>query len=138
MNGLVTTGRFARCASLPLSLAETELRAGGVITVASLDLKFGQRLELRSLTLHLVNILTPGVVTDYRSSALGLCSAGLYQGTMLTGALALTTSQGSVTTVNPFAVCVAETPGTYTVRVSNNTNNLDLAVAVTGTAKLFY
>lgn len=138
MNGYVTDARAARIVNLPVALAQTELRAGKTLVVATVQLGLGQRLELRTLTLGLLAVLTPGAVPAYLNSALGLCSAGLYRGTMITSPLAVTQSLGNTTTVNPFSPCVVATPGTYSVIVSNNTNNTDLSVSVTGTIKLFF
>lgn len=138
MTGFVSSQRFSRVVNLPVGLAQTELRAGKTLIVATVQLARFQRLELRSLTLGLCAVLTPGAVPVYINSALGLCSVGLYRGVMVTAPLALTYSLGSTTTVNPFSNCVVETPGTYSVIVSNNTNNTDVSVAVTGALKLFF
>jgi len=138
MNGLVTDKRFARVLDLPISFAQTEIRAGGSMLVAAFPLTLFQRLELRSLTITLINILTPNIIPAYLNTALGLCSVGLYRSTMLTSPLAYATYIDQTSTANPFSPCIIETPGTYVVIVSNNTNNADLSVCATGSIKLFY
>ena len=137
MNGYVTTSRYARCLDLPVCLPQTELRAAKRLQIFTIQLRHGQRLELRSLTMSLLSVLTPGAVPTYLNAALSTCSVGLYAGNMITSPLAYTGTYGGATTVNPFSTCVVETPGTYGIIVSNNTANTDLSVAVTGSIKLF-
>ena len=138
MNGFVTINRYARALSVPLSFAQTELRSGKSIIIAKLPLALHQRFELRSLTIAVISILTPGVIPIYLNTAMGLASAGLYRSLMVTGPLTFAsfTDQNCVT--NPFSPCVVETPGIYRVIVSNNTSNADLSVVVTGSLKLYY
>ena len=137
MNGFVTATRYARCASVPVSAAQTELRAGKTLLVTRVRLERGQRLELRSLNLALLAVLNPDSTPVFLNSALGLCSVGLYHGTMISSPLAYTFSQGGATSTNPFSPCVVETPGTYDIILSNNTSNTDLSVAATGVLKLY-
>ena len=138
MNGFVTTNRFARVIDLPLSLSQTELAAGKQIFIARIPVALHQRIEIKSLTLAVIAILTPGVVPIYLNTAMQLCSVGLYRGTMITSPLCYTAFTDESSTTNPFSTCVVETPGTYNVIVSNNTTNTDLSVVVTGNAKFFY
>jgi hypothetical protein len=138
MNGFVTTQRYARVLDLPLSFVQTELRSGKMITVAVIPLALHQRLVVRTLTVMLVNILTPGAIPEYLNTSMRLCSAGLYRGTMVTSPLVYAAFSEANAISNPFSPCVIETPGNYTLTVSNNTSNLDLAVVVTGSAKLYY
>lgn len=137
MNGLVTDNRLKRSVSFPLAMAQTALTAGKVITLASIPVNRGQRLELRSLSIGLLNVLTPDTIPAYLNTAMGLCSVGLYQETMLTSPLAYTFSYGNTTTVNPFTPCIITSPGVYAVLVSNNTSNVDLSVAVSGAIRLY-
>lgn len=138
MNGFVTTQRYARVIDLPLSFSQTELAAGKAVYLSRIPLALHQRLELRSLTLAVVAILTPGVVPTYLNTAMTLCSVGIYDGPMITCPLAYTGFTDQTSTTNPFSSCVIETPGTYSVIVSNNTSNTDLSVVVTGAAKIYY
>jgi len=138
MNGFVTTQRFARVLDLPLSLAQTELRAGKAFVVTRIPLALHQRLEMRSLTIMVNAILTPGVVPAFLNTAMSLCSAGLYRSTILTSPLAYAAFTQMTATTNPFSPCVIETPGTYTLIVSNNTDNTDLSLTVTGSIKIYY
>jgi len=138
MNGFVTSARFDRVINLPLALPQTELRGGKAMTLVELALARHQRLELRSLSLTLLAVLTPGAVPVYLNTALGLCSVGFYRSDMLTAPLALVTYTDQAATVNPFSPCVVETPGNYLVIASNNTSNIDLAVCATGSLKLLY
>lgn len=138
MNGLVTTNRYARTVDLPISFAQTELRAGKSITIAKITLAMHQRLELRSLSIALTTILTPEVLPVFLNTVMNLCSVGLYRGLMLTGPLAAASFSEQPTTTNIFSPCAIETPGTYNVIVSNNTSNIDMAVVATGAMKLYY
>ena len=138
MNGYVTTQRYARVLDLPFSFSQTELRRGKSVAVSVIPVALHQRLVIRSLTLMVVKILTPGVVTEYLNTAMSLCSVGIYRGTMISCPLLYAAFADSNATNNPFSPCVIETPGDYTVRVSNNTNNVDLAVVATGSAKIYY
>ena len=138
MNGIITTSRYARTLDLPISFAQTELRSGKAITITQIPLAQGQRLELRSLTIVLAAVLTPGVVPVYLNSFLHLCSVGLYRGPMLCSPLAHAVVSDGASTTNPFAPCVIETAGTYSIIVSNNTNNTDMAVIATGSAKIYF
>jgi len=102
------------------------------------DLKLGQIFELRALNLHVLKVLTPGVTPEYVNRSLGLASLGVYEGPMLTGALALVKgSQVGVTQFNPWMVRRFVSPGTYTVLISNNTRNVDLSVSAMGALKLY-
>lgn len=134
----VTPQRFAKLSALPVSMAQTELRRGKSLRVAGWVLARGERLETRNLTLHVVKILTPGDLPTYTNTALGAASVGLYFGETLTSPIAWA-SVGSVgvAAINPYTVHRVISPGLYTVIVSNNTDNLDLAVCVTGSFRLF-
>jgi hypothetical protein len=138
MNGYITTNRFSRIVDIPAAFAQTELRRGKTIQVAQVPLSLGQTLQLKSLTVTLVRVLTPGQVPDLLNSSLGLCSVGLYFGPMLSSPLAYAkvTTAGAAT-VNPFSTKVFSSQGFYTVLVANNTSNLDLSVAVSGALKLY-
>lgn len=88
--------------------------------------------------MHLIKVLTPGVVPVYVNRSLGLASVGVYEGTMLTGAGALVKGlQVGVSQFNPWQVRRFISPGTYTVLISNNAENIDLSLAVTGTLKVY-
>lgn len=138
MNGFVTTNRYARVIDLPLCLSQTELAAGKQILIARIPIALHQRLEIRSLTVAVITILTPGVVPIFLNTAMQLCSVGLYRGTMITSPLCYAAFANASDTTNPFSTCVVETPGTYNVIVSNNTSNTDVSVVVTGNAKFYY
>jgi hypothetical protein len=133
----VTPNIFERILAIPVSLAQTELRRGKSIQITQFRIELGQALELRALNLHLLKVLTPGVTPDYVNRSLGLASVGVYEGPMLTGALALVKgAQVGVTQFNPWSVRRFVSPGTYTVVISNNTRNVDISVAATGSLKL--
>lgn len=138
MNGFVTSNRYARIHDLPFSFPQTEIRSGKQITVAVIPVALHQRLVVRSLTVMVVNILTPGVIPIYLNTAMSLVSAGLYRGSMVTSPLIYAVFSEANTTSNLFSPCVIETPGNYTLTVSNNTSNTDFAVVVTGSAKIYY
>lgn len=137
-NGFVTTNRYARALDLPFSFPQTEIRSGKQITVAVIPLAMNQRLVVRSLTLMVVSVLTPGVIPAYLNTAMSLASAGLYRGSMITSPLVYAAFADATTSSNVFSPCVLESPGTYSLTVSNNTSNTDLSVVVTGSAKIYY
>jgi hypothetical protein len=143
MNGFITTNRFNRVFDLPMAFAQTEVRSGKQMVVCRYELGLNQRLVIRSLTCSLIAVLTPGVTPAYLNSALGSCSVGIYRASSvnyppITSPLAFAGVTESSCTVNPFAPCVIETPGIYAVVVSNNTSNIDLAIAASGAAKFYY
>lgn len=134
----VTPAIFSRSLALPIALAQTELRRGKQIQIMQFDLKPGQLLELRCLNLHLIKVLTPGVIPTYVNRSLGLASVGVYEGSMLTGAGALVKGlQVGVSQFNQWSVRRFISPGSYEVIISNNTRNIDVSVAVTGTLKVY-
>ena len=138
MNGFITSTRFSRTVNLPISLAQTELRRTKEIVIAEFSLALHQKLELRELTLTVVSVLTPGVVPSLINTAMGLCSVGIYQGAAVCGPIAYTSFTAQTTSTNPFSPCIILTPNNYRVIVSNNANNVDLAVAATGMVKFSY
>lgn len=134
----VTPNIFSRILSIPVSLAQTELRRGKDIQIMQFNLQLGQVFELRALNLHLLKILTPGVTPEYVNRSLGLASLGVYEGPMLTSALAIVkAAQVGISQFNPWSVRRFVSPGTYTVVLSNNTRNVDISVAALGALKLY-
>jgi len=131
----LTQNRYDRIVSLPISLPQTELRRGRSIEAAVVNLGLGEELEVRSLTIHLVRILTQGTQPSLNNTALGLASAGVYFATMLTGGAFVKADAIGAWTWNPSAPMRFVTPGIYRVLVSNNASNTDLAVTVTGSIK---
>lgn len=132
----VTPSRLDRILSLPLALPQTELRRGRSIQVAVLPLALNESLEIKSLTLHLLKLLTPGQTPDLNNTALGIVSVGIYLTPMLTGSAALVRAyQPGATALNPYSPARFTTPGAYTVIASNNTANVDVAIIVTGLAR---
>ena len=123
---------------MPIAMAQTELRRGKAIQIMQFNLQAGQMLELRCLNLHLLKILTPGVVPAYASQALGVVSVGVYLGPMLTSGAAIVRGyQVGVSQFNPFQARQLRSPGIYTCVVSNNTYNVDVSVCVTGSLKIY-
>jgi hypothetical protein len=134
----VTPNIFSRILSIPVSLPQTELRRGKDIQIMQFNLLIGQVFELRALNLHLLKILTPGVTPDYVNRSLGLASLGIYEGPMLTSALAIVKgTQVGIAQFNPWMTRRFVSPGTYTVILSNNTRNVDISVAALGALKLY-
>lgn len=134
----ITSSQFDRIVTLPISLPQTELRRQRAIQIATFPLLLGQRLEMRSLTVHLVKILTPGVVPVLDNTALGLCSAGIIAGSMATSVIGsvFTNGIGSGTWSAEQPVIITA-PGVYRVLAFNNAANIDLSVTVTGSVKFF-
>lgn len=138
MNGLVTATRLARSFDLPVTLGQTELRSYKNIQLAQVALTQGQQLVMRALTLHVLKLLTPNILPDVTNSGLGMCSVGVYFGSMLTSPLAyVRVNNAGVSLLNPYTVHTFATPGIYTVIISNNTSNCDLSVCVTGAFKFY-
>lgn len=133
----LTPANFNKIVNFPVSMPETELRRGKSMIVGTYVLATGQRFQLKSLHLHVCRILNPGLLPDLINS-IGAVNVGFYQASMLTGALALVSRNGTgVSAYNMFKSCEAWTPGAYTIVVSNNTRNIDFSVSVTGAVKLF-
>lgn len=134
----VTPTLADRTLSMPVSLPQTELRRGKSIHIASFVLEEGQFLQLKSLNLHLLKILTPGVVPVYASKVLGVVSVGIYDSPMLcSGGCLVRGYEVGVSQFNPWQTRRFYNPGTYTVVVSNNTTNVDVDVCVNGSLKLY-
>ena len=139
MNGFVSQQRADRIAHLPIAFGQTELRAGKTIIVAAFNVLAGQRLEIRSLTLNLVRVLTNGVLPVSNYTAYRTCSVGLFRGTTNCSPLVFALVDGLGTTgVNCFRRAVIEAAGDYRIAVRNHTSNVDLSVVVTGAAKVYY
>lgn len=137
MSYLVAT-EFDRIQTMPISLPQTELRRQKSLQVATVVLNLGQVLELRSLNLHLIKILTPGVLPALVNTSLGLVSVGLYLGSaMTTGGIALVVASApGVSSYHPAQPARVTAPGLYKVFVTNNSSNIDVTAAVTGSAKI--
>ena len=130
---------FDRVLSVPIALPETELRRQNFLTIGTLVLEPGQRLELCCLHLQIFKLLSFGVSPLLADSSLGLCSVGLLTSTMFTSALGLTTLSAVGTAAwNQDQPVIVTAPGTYAVQVYNNSTNMDLSVVVTGAMRLFY
>lgn len=135
----LTTSQFERIETVMIALPQTELRRQKSLQVSTIILNLGQVLELRSLNLHLLKIYTSGVASALEITSLGLVNVGLYlNGAMMTGGVGLVSATapgvGSYSPAQPVRIV---TPGVYKVIVSNNSNNIDVAVLVTGSAKVF-
>lgn len=138
MVGFVTTNRLDRSLNIPLCAAQTELRANKRLVMGTFTLAQFQRLEIRSLTIKIGRVLTPGAVPFYSFTSYGLCSVGIYRGKGTCSPIVYTMINTDPTTVNPFQPCIISSPGLYTVLMLNNTTNIDLAVVASGVAKLYY
>src|ERR1051326_8151685 len=118
----VHESRYASVIDLPVALPQTEVRRGNAIRVAGITLEPGQRLEIRNFTLNLIRVLSPGVVSDRINTPQGLCSFGLYFGSMLcTPMLLVVAKQVGAVTLNGFVSHSFVTPGYYSAVVFNNT-----------------
>jgi hypothetical protein len=139
MNGYVTQQRLARTVHVPFAVAQTELRAGKNLIAAVVMLAQDQRMEVRSLTLNVLRILTTGVTPSLRSTAANVCSVGIYAGDSDACPVVYTNSQGNAaSTSNPNRRHIVCGPGKYTVLIKNNTFNVDLSVVASGAAKIYY
>ncbi len=128
---------FDRAITIPIACPQTELRRGKELRLATVELAAGQVLELRSLTLHLLAVLTPEAMPVLFNSALGLCSVGLYLGPMrCSGIGTVKCASAGAVSLNPFARTLARTPGLYTVVVGNNARNVDLSICATGSMRI--
>ena len=137
MNGFITTQRYSTAFDVPIALPQTELRRGRYINCGQVRLTLGQTLRVRCLNLHLVNIITATATPHSFSTALGIVSAGIYLTPMMcSSACLLVAKSPGIISLNSFAYRDFSTPGTYYFTVSNNTTNVDVSVALTGTVKL--
>lgn len=96
-------------------------------------------MEIRSLSIKVVSILTSGVTPVHLFDAYGLCVIGVYKGsTDCTPLVYASSLDSTAVTSNPFQRAVITSPGTYRVVARNCTSNVDLAVVGTGSVRLFY
>lgn len=143
MTGFLTKDAFDLTTNLPIGLAETELRRGDSVQVASFVIEQGQRAVIKYIGLTVLRYLTHGVVYDFINSGFGIAGVGVYSNGVLCSPL-MRLPIGSVGTVStdPYIETVVSTPGTYTVKVFNNTGRtystaLDLTVSVTGSIRIY-
>lgn len=137
MNGYLTPTRYARVLNIPILLPQTELRRGRYIQAGVIKLALGQTLRIRLLTLNLINVITPAVTPNIFSTPLGLASAGIFLSPMACSSTCLLSLNGPGTiALNPFQYKEFSCPGDYQFIVSNNTSNVDIAVGLTGVAKI--
>lgn len=135
----LTTNQFDRIVTMPISLPQTELRRQRYLHVGVYPVALGQRLELRSLTLHLLKILTPGVGAILDNTVSGLCSVGIVIGSMATSVIGQVSINGlGASTWTADQPVIITAPGTYRVVAFNNSSNIDVSLAVTGSMKLYH
>ncbi len=129
----LTAADYDRFYTLPITLPETELRSRCYIQVCTFVVTEGMVLEMPSLTVQVLRILTPGVSPVLADTSLGLVSAGLLASSMLSGAVGLVTQNAvGASSWNGAQPVVITAPGVYRVVVLNNSTNVDVAVVVTG------
>lgn len=139
----ITTHQFDGAGHLFTCLPQTELRRGNSVRLASFDLVAGEAVELRYLVLSVIRLLTPGAVPDEINSGFGLATVGLYMGSMLSAPLvALPAVAVGAVMLNPLAPRRMTTPGSYEVRLFNNSGRtvpgaVDISVSVTGVLKIY-
>lgn len=134
----ITQTKFDSFVTLPVTLPQTELRTQRYIQVASFPLLQGQHLEMRSLCLHLLRILTPGVTPVTNNTSLGLASVGMLVSTMISSAFGIVSiNAAGVASLNSDQPVIVTAPGNYKIMVFNNSTNVDMAVVVTGSVKIF-
>jgi len=134
----LTSTDYNRFYTLPISLPETELRTRCFIQVCTFDLKMGMVMEMCSCHLQVLRVLTPGVTPVLADTSLGMSSVGLLASTMLSSAVGLVTQSAVGTSAwNADQPVLVTAPGIYRVVVINNSVNVDLAVVVTGTVRIY-
>jgi len=139
MNGYITDTRLNSIAHLPMAVPETELRSGSTMFVSLIQLAANQTMEIRSLSLQVLKVLTTGVIPSSRYGFFGLCSIGVYaNGGTGCPLIYVAASNASPVSSNAFRRWTARGPGTYQVIIQNNTWNMDLSVAASGSAKIYY
>ena len=125
----ITASRLAASYTLPAGLAQTELRRGSAVQVASFQLAQGQVAVMRYLSLNLLRLLSYGVTPDVVNTPFGLATVGLYAGTMLTCPLLSVTATGlGCVATDPYKEIVMASPGVYSVVVVNNTGRATVAL----------
>ena len=139
----MTPSRFNSVLTLPLGIAQVDLRQNSCILLGSVVLNEGQAFNVSFLSLQTVRINSTDT-PQFLTSTLGLCYAGVYfQGDLpvhlplgmpISGIVSVTPS---LSQIGPFDSRRLSTPGTYDVFVVNNTSNIDLEVVVTGCGKIF-
>ena len=135
----LTETEYERIVFEPIALPQTELRGQNFLRITTLVVQPGQRLELSYLCLQLLKLVGERMGMSVADSSLGFCSVGLLASTMFTSALGLVTlSTVGTATWNADQPVIITAPGTYQVIVYNNCLNIDIAVIVTGAARIFY
>jgi hypothetical protein len=133
----VTPDQLDRIVDFPISLPETELQRSKSLEVARFVIEEGRCLAVRIAVLHLLRVLTPEVLPVKRNTGLGVACLGIYAGdTIASPILSVVCDAPSVSSINPFVIRKFSVPGTYTVRVVNNTSNVDVAVCATASFRL--
>jgi len=135
--------RASAVLNVPLSLPQTLLQGYDTVTVATIKLALGQRLVISHATLQLLQAKITGPPVKIQCS-LGYCYLGVYG----QGFEAIHIPTGSPTKQlvlqgpgskawNPYDHREFHLPGTYEIVVSNNLQNADLDVVMTGSARLY-
>lgn len=142
--GFISEANFTRIVSVPMSVPQTELPAGSVVTVATVLLHADQTLRARWLSLFVPKInKAPGSVervTDYYEAVY----VGLYSGKTNDDLRALGMPllwvglDGCGYAELDFARYTDfSSPGQYTLALINNTSSHDYDAVVTGAFRIF-
>jgi hypothetical protein len=138
MSRYVTESYFNTVRTLPIALAQTELKRETSLRLCSINLVQGEVLEMHALNLQVIRFLTPGVSPSSEISIFGVASVGLQLGGMATGMIGVVPIDNvGVASHVPYQPCRITAPGLYHVVVRNHANNVDMSVSVTGSVKIF-
>lgn len=134
--GYVSPVQFERILNVPVALPQTEIRRSKTLEIVTIDLKSGQSFEVKSLTVHLLNILT-SEVPHLKNTDLGYVSVNISNSPMIcSGGSVIRVRNPGAVTLNPYLNRVYSAPGIYTVSVTNNIDNADITVVVSGVLKM--
>jgi len=142
MSGHVTTSQFNNIVDTPILLPQTELRAGDSLVICSVKLLLGQTLRLGYVAAQLLKI-DPGTPVKTNTS-LGLAYVGVFAGGFEflrvpsgTPINYLTVSGPQIVVLSPYNQRNFVGPDVLEIVAVNN-SDLNMELAVTGTAKVFY
>jgi hypothetical protein len=138
MSRYITENYFNTVRTLPISVSQAELKRETSLRLCSIQVELGEVLEMHALNLQIIRFLTPGASPSSEISIFGVASVGLQLGGMATGMIGVVMIDNvGVASHVPYQPCRITAPGLYHVVVRNHANNVDVAVSVTGSVKIF-
>jgi len=142
----ILASRYAGITTIPVSLPQLELRPGDSAVVSMLKIEQNQKMMLRWLSLNLiklcgVNATNPTLINP----GLGIVYAGVYSsgynstyGPCGTPIALVSVKSTGTSMINPYHPRNFESPDTYSIIVSNNTQSTTVNVGVSGSILYYF